>query len=110
MTARADHCDRDALLRCAHGDLFGPGNAPLPLPPMLMMDRIVEIRQDGGQHGQGCVRAEFDIHPDPWFFASRFEGDPVMPGSLGVDALWQLVGFFASGALLAWIGGSNLPR
>jgi 3-hydroxyacyl-[acyl-carrier protein] dehydratase/trans-2-decenoyl-[acyl-carrier protein] isomerase len=101
MTARADHYDRDALLQCAHGDLFGPANAqlPLPLPPMLMMDRIVEIREDGGKYGRGYVRAQFDIHPDLWFFACHFEGDPVMPGSLGVDALWQLVGFY-----LGWLG------
>jgi 3-hydroxyacyl-[acyl-carrier protein] dehydratase/trans-2-decenoyl-[acyl-carrier protein] isomerase len=99
MTTRASRYDRDALLRCAHGDLFGPGNAQLPLPPMLMMDRIVEIREDGGRHGRGFVRAEFDIHPDLWFFGCHFERDPVMPGSLGVDALWQLVGFF-----LGWLG------
>jgi 3-hydroxyacyl-[acyl-carrier protein] dehydratase / trans-2-decenoyl-[acyl-carrier protein] isomerase len=99
MSARADHYDRDALMRCAHGDLFGPDNAQLPLPPMLMMDRIVEIREDGGKHGRGFLRAQFDIRPDLWFFACHFEGDPVMPGSLGVDALWQLVGFY-----LGWLG------
>lgn len=99
MIERAHHYDRDALLRCAHGNLFGPGNAQLPLPPMLMMDRIVEIREDGGKHGRGFVRAEFDIHSDLWFFGSHFEDDPVMPGSLGVDALWQIIGFF-----LGWQG------
>ena len=99
MSPRPDRFDRDALLDCAHGRMFGPGNAQLPLPPMLMMDRITEIRTDGGKYGAGLVRAELDIHPDLWFFACHFENDPVMPGSLGVDALWQLVGFY-----LGWLG------
>ena len=99
MSPRASSFDRQALLDCAHGKLFGPGNAQLPLPPMLMMDRVVEISADGGKHGAGFLRAEFDIHPDLWFFACHFEADPVMPGSLGVDALWQLVGFY-----LGWLG------
>lgn len=92
----ADHptsFDRDALLACARAELFGPGNAQLPLPPMLMMDRVTEISADGGAHGKGHVVAEFDITPDLWFFACHFQGDPVMPGCLGLDALWQLTGF-----------------
>jgi 3-hydroxyacyl-[acyl-carrier protein] dehydratase / trans-2-decenoyl-[acyl-carrier protein] isomerase len=87
------------LLRCGHGQLFGPGNARLPLPPMLMFDRIVHISQDGGAYGKGRAVAEFDIRPDLWFFACHFESDPVMPGCLGLDALWQLTGF-----CLGWRG------
>ena len=87
------------LLRCGHGQLFGSGNARLPLPPMLMFDRIVHISQDGGAYGKGQAIAEFDIKPDLWFFACHFEGDPVMPGCLGLDALWQLTGF-----CLGWRG------
>jgi len=85
--------DKDGLLKCARGELFGPGNPQLPEPPMLMMDRVTEISADGGLNGKGHVVAEFDIHPDLWFFACHFPGDPVMPGCLGVDALWQLTGF-----------------
>ena len=85
--------DREALLACARGELFGPGNAQLPEPPMLMMDRITDISGDGGPHGKGHVVAEFDIHPDLWFFACHFPGNPIMPGCLGLDALWQLTGF-----------------
>jgi 3-hydroxyacyl-[acyl-carrier protein] dehydratase / trans-2-decenoyl-[acyl-carrier protein] isomerase len=81
------------LLSCGHGKLFGPGNARLPLPPMLMFDRIVHISETGGAHGKGQAIAEFDIKPDLWFFACHFESDPVMPGCLGLDALWQLTGF-----------------
>jgi 3-hydroxyacyl-[acyl-carrier protein] dehydratase/trans-2-decenoyl-[acyl-carrier protein] isomerase len=87
------------LLRCGHGELFGPGNARLPLPPLLMFDRITEIVEQGGAHGKGQVVAEFDINPDLWFFKSHFEADPVMPGCLGLDALWQLTGFY-----LGWLG------
>ena len=87
------------LLSCGHGTLFGPGNARLPLPPMLMFDRITRIDQDGGAHGKGQILAELDIRPDLWFFACHFETDPVMPGCLGLDALWQLVGFH-----LGWLG------
>jgi 3-hydroxyacyl-[acyl-carrier protein] dehydratase / trans-2-decenoyl-[acyl-carrier protein] isomerase len=87
------------LLACGRGELFGPGNAQLPLPPMLMFDRIVEISEEGGANGKGLVRAEFDIKPDLWFFGCHFQGDPVMPGCLGLDALWQLTGFF-----LGWLG------
>ena len=89
---------RDELLQCAHGELFGPGNAQLPLPPMLMFDRITRISEDGGAHDKGEIVAEFDISDDLWFFQCHFEGDPVMPGCLGLDALWQLVGFF-----LGWL-------
>ena len=85
---------RDQLLACGHGEMFGPGNGRLPLPNMLMMDRIVAISDEGGAHGKGHIVAELDIRPDLWFFACHFEGDPVMPGCLGLDAMWQLVGFF----------------
>ena len=97
--------DKDDLLACGRGDMFGPGNAQLPVPPMLMMDRIVEITSDGGRHGKGFIHAELDIHPDLWFFQCHFPGDPVMPGCLGLDAMWQLVGFF-----LAWSGGLGQGR
>ncbi|MGC6498899.1 MAG: bifunctional 3-hydroxydecanoyl-ACP dehydratase/trans-2-decenoyl-ACP isomerase [Henriciella sp.] len=89
------------LLRSGHGDLFGPGNAQLPTPPMLMMDRITEISMDGGAFGKGHVIGEFDIHPDLWFFQCHFPGDPVMPGCLGLDAMWQAVGY--------WLGWSGSP-
>ena len=87
------------LIQCGHGKLFGPGNAQLPLPPMLMFDRITEISVDGGAHGKGLITAELDIKPDLWFYGCHFEGDPIMPGCLGLDALWQMLGFF-----LGWQG------
>ncbi len=93
------------LLECAHGRLFGPGNAQLPLPPMLMFDRITRISDQGGANDKGEVEAEFDIKPDLWFFKCHFEGDPVMPGCLGMDALWQLLGF-----TLGWLGGPGSGR
>ena len=93
MAAYPTSFDRDALLKCAAGELFGPGNAQLPAPPMLMMDRITEISEDGGLHGKGHVVAEFDITPDLWFFDCHFPGNPIMPGCLGLDGLWQLTGF-----------------
>jgi 3-hydroxyacyl-[acyl-carrier protein] dehydratase/trans-2-decenoyl-[acyl-carrier protein] isomerase len=99
MADRRSSFDYDDLLRCGRGELFGPGNAQLPLPPMLMFDRIAEISEDGGPAGKGHVRAELDVRPDLWFFACHFKGDPVMPGCLGVDAMWQLTGFF-----LGWLG------
>jgi 3-hydroxyacyl-[acyl-carrier protein] dehydratase/trans-2-decenoyl-[acyl-carrier protein] isomerase len=93
------------LLECAHGRLFGPGNAKLPLPPMLMFDRITSVTEDGGTHGKGQIIAEFDINPDLWFFKCHFENDPVMPGCLGLDALWQMLGFY-----LGWLGGIGKGR
>lgn len=93
MAQYPDSFDKDDLLKCARGELFGPGNAQLPEPPMLMMDRITEISADGGSHGKGHVVAEFDIHPDLWFFKCHFPGNPIMPGCLGLDGLWQLTGF-----------------
>ena len=77
----------------------------LPLPPMLMFDRITEISETGGEHGKGMIRAELDVRPDLWFFPVHFKGDPVMPGCLGLDAMWQLVGFF-----LGWLGSSGKGR
>ena len=97
--------DRAELIACGRGELFGPGNAQLPLPPMLMFDRIMQIDGIGGAHGKGCVLAELDVTPDLWFFSCHFPGDPVMPGCLGLDALWQLLGFF-----LAWSGGPGHGR
>ena len=97
--------DHAALLASGRGELFGPGNAQLPAPPMLMFDRITTINDDGGEFGKGYVEAELDIHPDLWFFQCHFIGDPVMPGCLGLDAMWQLVGFY-----LGWIGGPGRGR
>ena len=91
----------DELIRSGRGDLFGPGNAQLPAPPMLMMDRITEISADGGAHGKGNIIGELDIHPELWFFQCHFPGDPVMPGCLGLDAMWQAVGY--------WLGWSGSP-
>jgi 3-hydroxyacyl-[acyl-carrier protein] dehydratase / trans-2-decenoyl-[acyl-carrier protein] isomerase len=99
MSERRSSFDYEHLLACARGDLFGPGNAQLPLPPMLMFDKIAEISEDGGPDGKGLVRAEFEIRPDLWFFGCHFKNDPVMPGCLGLDALWQLLGFY-----LGWLG------
>lgn len=95
----------DELLQCGHSDLFGPGNAQLPLPPMLMFDRIVNISETGGIYNKGQITAELDIDPSQWFFQCHFQGDPVMPGCLGLDAMWQLVGFY-----LGWLGGPGHGR
>ena len=105
-------CDRgvhsfskEDLLACSRGDLFGPGNSQLPAPNMLMMDRIVNISDTGGEFDKGVIVAELDIDPSLWFFQCHFPGDPVMPGCLGLDAMWQLVGFF-----LGWKGGPGKGR
>ena len=95
----------DELIQCARGELFGPGNARLPLPPMLMMDRITLLSCAGGLYDKGEIRAELDIRPDLWFFQCHFESDPVMPGCLGLDALWQLLGFY-----LGWRGNPGRGR
>ena len=95
----------EELLDCGHGKMFGPGNARLPLPNMLMMDRVTHISAEGGTHGKGEIIAELDITPELWFFACHFEEDPVMPGCLGLDAMWQLIGFF-----LGWKGNQGRGR
>ena len=102
---RPSSFNRDELLSCGHGEMFGPGNARLPIGNMLMMDRILKITEDGGEFGKGEIIAELDINPDLWFFACHFEEDPVMPGCLGLDAMWQLVGFF-----LGWKGNPGRGR
>ena len=93
------------LITCGNGDLFGPGNAKLPLPPMLMFDRITEINENNGTFNKGSLKAELDIKNDLWFFDCHFKEDPVMPGCLGLDAMWQLVGFY-----LGWIGNPGKGR
>ena len=105
MTEQQNSFTKEELLTCSTGELFGPGNSQLPAPNMLMMDRIVEIHETGGTHDKGYIVAELDITPDLWFFACHFPGDPVMPGCLGLDAMWQLVGFF-----LGWSGGPGKGR
>ena len=95
----------DDLIICGNGQLFGPGNAKLPLPPMLMFDRISEIRESEGEFKKGLIKAELDIKDDLWFFNCHFKEDPVMPGCLGLDAMWQLVGFF-----LGWLGNPGRGR
>ena len=104
-TTQKSSSSREDLLACAHGELFGPGNARLPLPNMLMMDRITHISEQGGKYGKGEIVAELDIRPDLWFFDCHFESDPVMPGCLGLDATWQLLGFF-----LGWVGNPGRGR
>ncbi len=95
----------EELLTCGRGEMFGIGNAQLPMPPMLMFDRITSIGETGGASNRGHVRAELDVRPDLWFFQCHFAGDPVMPGCLGVDAMWQLAGFF-----LGWLGAHGRGR
>ena len=104
MTAKSAY-GKDDLITCGNGELFGPGNAQLPTDNMLMLDRITHISSEGGQYGKGEIIAELDIHPDLWFFQCHFPGDPVMPGCLGLDALWQLLGFF-----LGWRGNPGRGR
>lgn len=104
MTQQNSYSYED-LLACGRGETFGPGNAQLPKPPMLMFDRIISITEDGGAHGNGRIIAELDIKPELWFFECHFNQDPVMPGCLGLDAMWQLVGFY-----LGWKGGPGRGR
>lgn len=103
--SKTESFEREQLLACGRGELFGPGNAQLPMPNMLMMDRIVHIADHGGANGKGEIVAELDINPELWFFDCHFPGDPVMPGCLGLDAMWQIVGFY-----LAWIGNPGHGR
>lgn len=102
---RKSSYNQEELIECGHGRLFEPGHAQLPLPGLLMFDRITHVSEKGGKFDKGEVRAEFDIHPDLWFFKCHFEGDPVMPGCLGLDALWQLVGFY-----ITWCGNVGKGR
>lgn len=102
---RPQSFDYEQLLACGRGEMFGPGNARLPLPPMLMFDRITHISDEGGKYGKGEIHAELDVRPDLWFFQCHFQGDPVMPGCLGVDAMWQLGGFY-----LPWLGEPGRGR
>jgi 3-hydroxyacyl-[acyl-carrier protein] dehydratase/trans-2-decenoyl-[acyl-carrier protein] isomerase len=104
-TKAKDHYSREELLACGRGEMFGPGNAQLPVPPMLMFDRITRITETGGAYDKGQVIAELDIRPDLWFFDCHFINDPVMPGCLGLDAMWQLVGYF-----LGWSGAPGKGR
>lgn len=97
--------DYKELIDCGEGRLFGPKGPRLPAPNMLMFDRIPEIIKNGGKYGLGLIKAELDIKPDLWFFSCHFKNDPVMPGCLGLDAMWQLVGFF-----LGWVGGEGSGR
>lgn len=105
MLGRKSSFDLQGLLACARGELFGEGNARLPLPPLLMFDRITRISDRGGSQNKGEIEAELEVRPDLWFFQCHFQNDPVMPGCLGLDAMWQLVGFF-----LGWLGGLGRGR
>jgi len=104
-TIRQDSYSYEELLTCSRGELFGPGNAQLPSPNMLMLDRITRIAETGGSYSKGEIKAELDIKPDLWFFECHFKDDPVMPGCLGLDAMWQLVGFY-----LGWLGHPGRGR
>ncbi len=108
MTGRRESYEYADILSCGRGELFGAGNAQLPLPPMLMFERIGLVTETGGAHGKGQITAEMNIAGNPqtdWFFACHFKGDPVMPGCLGLDALWQLTGFY-----LGWLGAPGRGR
>jgi 3-hydroxyacyl-[acyl-carrier protein] dehydratase/trans-2-decenoyl-[acyl-carrier protein] isomerase len=104
-TERKSSFTYDELIQCGNGELFGEGNARLPIPPMLMMDRVIKIDAEGGEFGKGLMIAELDIKPDLWFFDCHFPTDPVMPGCLGLDAMWQLIGFY-----LGWLGNPGRGR
>ena len=105
MTTKQPSFNKEDLLACSRGEMFGPGNSQLPAPNMLMMDRVSLITDEGGEFGKGQIIAELDITPDLWFFDCHFPGDPVMPGCLGLDAMWQLVGFY-----LGWLGNPGRGR
>ncbi len=105
MTGRKSEYSYNELLKCANGELFAPDSPKLPLPPMLMLDRITHISDSDGSNGKGSIAAELDINTDLWFFKCHFQGDPVMPGCLGIDALWQMLGFY-----VGWIGGIGVGR
>ena len=105
MNERRAIFEYEDLIACGRGELFGPGNPQLPLPPLLMFDRISDISEQGGANGKGGVVAEYCVKPDLWFFGCHFKGDPVMPGCLGLDALWQLLGFY-----LGWLGLTGRGR
>ncbi len=104
-TERQSSYSYEELIECGEGKTFGDGNARLPAPPMLMMDRIIKIDAEGGEAGKGIMIAELDIKPELWFFDCHFPTDPVMPGCLGLDAMWQLVGFY-----LGWLGNPGRGR
>jgi 3-hydroxyacyl-[acyl-carrier protein] dehydratase/trans-2-decenoyl-[acyl-carrier protein] isomerase len=105
MTITQNSFSKEELIACGHGHIFGPGNAQLPIDNMLMLDRITKITDQEGDFNKGYIEAELDIHPKLWFFDCHFPGDPVMPGCLGLDALWQLIGFF-----LGWKGNEGQGR
>ena len=105
MTEKKSSYDHDEILACGRGELFGMERPKLPKPNMLMFDRVVQVNNTGGKYGKGEVIAELDIHPDLWFFECHFQGDPVMPGCLGLDSMWQLSGFF-----MAWEGHKGKGR
>jgi 3-hydroxyacyl-[acyl-carrier protein] dehydratase/trans-2-decenoyl-[acyl-carrier protein] isomerase len=105
MADRRQAFEYEDLLACGRGELLGPAGPKLPLPPMLMFDRIAHISETGGEHGKGQIVAELDVKPDLWFFTCHFKDDPVMPGCLGLDALWQMLGFF-----LGWLGSKGSGR
>ncbi|MGO9236183.1 MAG: bifunctional 3-hydroxydecanoyl-ACP dehydratase/trans-2-decenoyl-ACP isomerase [Methylocella sp.] len=105
MNERRANFGYEDLIACGRGELFGPGNPQLPLPPLLMFDRITDISEQGGANSKGVILAEYAVKPDLWFFGCHFKGDPVMPGCLGLDALWQLLGFY-----LGWLGLTGRGR